>query len=99
MSQETVFNVLLAPHISEKGSQGAGEYRQYVFKVTKQATKPQIKRAVEQMFEVAVRSVQIVNVKSKPARFRRTLGRHKAWKKAYVSLQAGQEIDTAGANG
>lgn len=99
MNEERLLNTLLAPHISEKAAvMGTGEHRKYIFKVTKDATKPQIKKAVEQLFKVEVHSVCVCNVKSKLARFRKTIGKHKAWKKAYVSLQKGQEIDVAGVN-
>ena len=68
-----------------------------VFKVAKDATKPEIKQAVEALFTVKVRSVQVSNMKSKSARFGKTMGRHKAWKKAYVILALDQEIDLGGA--
>jgi len=93
VSNERALTILLAPHVSEKCSQMSGAYRLYGFKVAKDATKPEIKKAVEELFSVKVRSVRINNIKSKAARFGKTQGRHSAWKKAYVTLTQGQEID------
>lgn len=99
MNNERALTILLEPHVSEKSAQSAGEAsRLYAFKVLKDATKPEIKEAVEQLFEVQVKSVRIVNIKSKAARFGRTKGRHRAWKKAYVGLGPNQEIDLASAS-
>ena len=95
MNEERALTVLLAPHISEKSSQMSGPYRLYAFKVAKDATKPEIKQAVEDLFSVTVRSVRVVNTKSKPARAGKTRGRHSAWKKAYVTLTQDQEINIA----
>lgn len=95
MNEERLLTVLAAPHISEKASQTAGALPQYVFKVAKDATKPEIKAAVEQLFKVSVRSVQSVNQKGKQTRFGRVMGRRKDWKKAYVVLEQGQTIDFA----
>lgn len=89
MKQEKLLTVLQAPHVSEKAMSGE---RQYVFKVLRDATKTDIKQAVEQVFEVKVDKVRVVNVKSKAARFGRITGRHKGWKKAYVKLAEGSEI-------
>lgn len=97
MSSERSLTILLEPHVSEKSAQSTGAGRLYVFKVVKDATKPEIKEAVENLFEVKVQSVRVVNVKSKPARFGKTKGRHKAWKKAYVALGPNQEIDLVSA--
>lgn len=99
MKQEHSLKVLLAPHITEKSVRGSGIYPQYAFKVLRTANKVQVRDAVEQLFNVKVRSVQICNIKERPARFGRTLGRHKAWKKAYVVLNADQQIDLAGVQG
>ena len=93
MNQDGIFQVLLAPHVSEKTAITSNGYMQYAFKVVPQSNKKQIKVAVEKLFNVTVRAVTIVNVKSKQVRFGRTQGRHKAWKKAYVTLAAGHEID------
>lgn len=98
MNNERALTILLEPHISEKSAQSAGDgKRVYAFKVLKNATKPEIKLAVEQLFEVQVESVRVVNNKSKPARAGKLQGRHKAWKKAYVGLSQGQDIDLGSA--
>jgi len=93
MNEANLLNVLLEPHVSEKTSMSSNGYRQYAFKVLKQSTKPVIKQAIEKLFNVKVRTVNIVNVKSKATRFGRTLGRHQGWKKAYVTLEQGQELE------
>ena len=87
--------VLLAPVVSEKGTYIADKHEQVIFKVLQDATKPEIKAAVETMFKVEVESVQIVNVGGKVKRFGRCTGRRRSWKKAYVCLKAGQEINFA----
>lgn len=97
MNNERALTILLEPHVSEKSAQASGAGRLYTFKVLKNATKPEIRNAVEQIFDVKVHSVRIVNVKSKPARFGRVQGHHQGWKKAYVTLGADQELDLAGA--
>ena len=98
MNDERALTILLEPHVSEKSAQSTAAGRLYAFKVMRDATKPEIREAVEQLFAVKVESVRIVNIKSTAARFGRTKGRHKAWKKAYVGLGPNQEIDlgTAG---
>ena len=85
--------VIEAPIISEKSTLGAEKYKRFVFKVQKQATKKHIKKAVELMFNVEVDSVQVLNVKGKQKRFGRTLGQRSDWKKAYVKLKPGHDID------
>ncbi|THF63904.1 50S ribosomal protein L23 [Pseudothauera nasutitermitis] len=94
-SQERLLQVLLAPQISEKATQIADKNEQVVFKVASDATKPEVKAAVELLFKVQVESVQIANVKGKVKRFGRSFGRRKDWKKAFVSLKPGQEINFA----
>jgi large subunit ribosomal protein L23 len=94
-SQERLMNVLLAPQISEKATQVAENNEQVVFRVAKDATKPEIKAAVELMFKVNVRSVQVARVEGKQKRFGRYMGRRDNWKKAYVCLAPGQEINFA----
>ena len=89
--------VLQAPVISEKSTIAAEKNRQFVFKVKKQASKMQIKNAVEMMFEVQVDSVQVLNVKGKKKRFGQTLGKRSDWKKAYVKLKEGHDIDFSAA--
>lgn len=96
MNQERLMNILLEPRITEKGSLIGEKYRQFVFKVAKTATKPEIKQAVEKMFEVEVESVQVCNVKGKVKSFQQTVGRRSDWKKAYVKLKPGFDIDFTG---
>ncbi|MGD8484037.1 MAG: 50S ribosomal protein L23 [Thioalkalispiraceae bacterium] len=97
MSQQRLMNVLLEPHVSEKSSIVADQNNQVVFKVVADATKTEIKQAVELMFEVGVESVQVSNMKGKVKRAVGGLGRRKNWKKAYVSLKEGQDINFIGA--
>ena len=92
-SQERLMKVLIAPQISEKATYVADKYEQVVFKVSTDATKPEIKAAVEFMFKVKVDSVQLANVKGKVKRSGRFTGRRNNWKKAYVTLKQGQDID------
>jgi large subunit ribosomal protein L23 len=92
---DRLMNVVLAPVVSEKSTFVADKNRQYVFRVADHATKPEIKAAVELMFKTKVDSVTVLNVGGKQRRFGRTLGRRRNWKKAYVRLAAGQEINFA----
>ncbi|HRD34808.1 MAG TPA: 50S ribosomal protein L23 [Rhodocyclaceae bacterium] len=94
-SQERLMQVLLAPQISEKATYIADRNEQVVFKVASTATKPEVKAAVELLFKVGVESVQILNVKGKVKRFGKMTGRRKGWKKAFVCLKPGQEINFA----
>ena len=94
-SQERLMKVLLAPQISEKATYIADKNKQVIFCVVPDATKPEIKAAVEMMFKVNVDSVQVANVKGKVKRAGRHVGRRNNWKKAYVCLAAGQEINFA----
>jgi large subunit ribosomal protein L23 len=87
--------VVLAPVVSEKSTFVADRNRQYVFRVADDASKPQIKAAVELMFKIKVEGVTVLNVKGKERRFGRTIGRKRSWKKAYVRLAEGQEINFA----
>ena len=93
MNQERLLQVLLAPQISEKATYLADKHEQVIFRVATDATKPEIKAAVELLFKVEVEGVQVANVKGKVKRFKGATGRRKGWKKAYVSLKAGQEIN------
>ena len=95
ISQERILKILLAPHVSEKAAKATEKNRAYVFQIAPDATKPEVKSAVEQLFNTHVEAVRIVNVKSKPRRFGQVQGRSKAWKKAYVTLKAGEEIQFA----
>lgn len=94
-NQERLMQVLLAPQISEKSTRLADKFEQVVFKVVKDATKPEIKAAVELLFNVQVESVQVANMKGKQKRFGKVMGRRKDWKKAFVCLKPGQEINFA----
>ena len=94
-NNERLMTLLLAPVISEKGTFIADKHEQVVFRVLQDATKPEIKAAVELMFKVQVESVQVSNVKGKEKRFGRFIGRRRNWKKAYVCLKPGQEINFA----
>jgi large subunit ribosomal protein L23 len=96
MTEERLLKIILAPHMSEKAAIAADKRREYVFEVVSDATKPEVKGAVELLFKTEVATVRILNVKTKPRRFGQTLGKSKAWKKAYVSLKPGQEISFAG---
>ena len=97
MNQERLMNVLLEPHVSEKSTIVADKARQVVFKVTPDATKKEIRQAVELLFEVKVDSVQVTNVKGKTKRTQMGVGRRKDWKKAYIRLEEGQDINFVGA--
>ena len=95
---ERLMKVLLAPVVSEKSTFIGEKHNQYAFRVMSDATKPEIKAAVELMFstkdkKIEVTTVQVTNVKGKQKRFGRFMGRRNNWKKAYVSLKAGQEIN------
>lgn len=94
-SQERLMKVLLAPQISEKATYVAEKNEQVIFRVVTDATKPEIKAAVEMMFKVNVDAVQVTNVKGKVKRTGRHVGRRNNWKKAYVCLADGQEINFA----
>ena len=94
-SEHRLLQVLLAPQVSEKATRIADLNHQVAFRVATDATKPEIKAAVELLFRVQVRSVQVANVKGKPRRFGKIEGKRKGWKKAFVSLEAGQEINFA----
>jgi large subunit ribosomal protein L23 len=92
---ERLMTVLLAPVISEKATFIADKHSQVIFRVAPDATKPEVKAAVELMWKVEVDTVQIAIVKGKEKRFGRFMGRRRGWKKAYVSLKPGQEINFA----
>jgi len=98
MSKERILQVLLAPHISEKTTLVADSSSQHVFKVLPGANKSEIKQAVEELFEVKVAQVRVMNVKGKTKRFGQRIGKRSDWRKAYVTLAEGQDIDFAGAN-
>lgn len=95
MNQERIYKVLLGPHISEKATVVADRDGQFVFRVAPDATKPEIKAAVEQLFEVKVRNVQVLNIKGKTKRTARGMGKRNDVRKAYVRLADGHDIDFA----
>ena len=92
-SSERLLKVILAPIISEKSTRIADKNSQFIFKVASDATKGEIKAAVESILKKDVESVQVVNVKGKKKRTGQRIGRRKDWKKAYICLKAGQDID------
>jgi large subunit ribosomal protein L23 len=94
-NQERLMQVLLAPQISEKATYVADKNEQVIFIVAPDATKPEIKAAVELLFKVQVDSVQVANIKGKSKRFGRTMGRRSDVRKAFVCLKPGQEINFA----
>jgi large subunit ribosomal protein L23 len=97
MNNERMSRILIAPVVSEKSTRAADQGRQMVFKVLPDASKPEIRKAVEKMFDVTVTAVQVSNVKGKVKRFGQTLGRRSDWKKAYVTLAEGSDINFMGA--
>jgi len=97
INQVKLASVLQSPIVSEKSSIAADSSNQFVFKVQNDATKLQVKNAVELMFNVKVETVRVLNVKGKIKRFGRTLGKRSDWKKAYVKLQSGYSIELASA--
>ena len=94
-NEQRLMTVLRAPLISEKSTFVADREEQVVFEVIADATKPEIKAAVELLFKVQVKSVNVSNVKGKQKRFGRFIGKRRDWKKAYVGLKSGQEINFA----
>lgn len=97
MNQERLMNILVSPLVSEKATNAAEKANQVVFKVAKTATKREIKGAIEMLFEVNVENVQVANVKGKTKRTQNGIGRRNDWKKAYIRLQEGQDINFIGA--
>lgn len=93
MSQERLYKVLLGPVISEKAAMAGDTANQVVFKVLRDAAKPEIKAAIELLFKVEVEDVRTLLVKGKTKRTRHGMGQRSDWKKAYVRLAEGQEID------
>ena len=93
MNNERLYKIILGAHISEKASVIADEVNQFAFKVSKDATTPEIKEAVEKIYDVEVKKVSVINVKGKVKRSWRGKSRKPSWKKAYVSLVAGNDID------
>jgi len=93
--QERLMQVLLAPQVSEKGTTVAEKHNQVVFRVKTDANKAEIKQAIETLFKVKVTQVRTLNVRGKSKRFGQMAGRRSDWKKAYITLAAGQEINFA----
>lgn len=96
MNDERLMKILLGPVVSEKSAIVADANRQFTFKVVPDATKREIGRAVEKMFDVEVENVQVVNMKGKRKRFGALQGKRKSWRKAYVRLKEGHDIDFTG---
>jgi len=96
MSNDRLYQVLLAPRVTEKTTQVGEDSNQYVFQVVNDANKAEVKGAVELLFDVSVESVRMVNVKGKTKSFRMRPGKRSDWKKAYVRVQEGQVIDFLG---
>jgi len=96
-SKERLMTVLLGPHVSEKSTDVGERHNQVVFKVRRDSTKKEIQGAVEMMFEVKVKDVQVMNCRGKIKRFGQEWGRRNAWKKAFVTLAEGEKIDFLGA--
>jgi large subunit ribosomal protein L23 len=93
VNPERVFQILASPHFSEKAARVAEADRQVVLRVARDATKPEIRAAVEELFKVRVEQVRVLNVKGKQRRTRYGMGRRSDWKKAYVRLAEGHDID------
>jgi large subunit ribosomal protein L23 len=96
MNKEQLMTVLIQPHVSEKAANVTDKANQYVFRVRSDATKADVKQAVELMFEVKVDGVNLLNRPGKTRRFKNVAGRRNGFKKAYVSLATGQSIDFTG---
>ena len=96
MNRERMMSILVSPRVTEKSTLLGDKHRQFVFRVSGDATKPDIKQAVEQMFEVKVESVRVCNVKGKRKVFKNMPGRRQDWKKAYVRLLPGFDINFVG---
>ncbi len=96
MNSDRLMQVLVSPVISEKSTMAADTSRQFVFRVLPDASKPEIKKAVELMFDVKVDAVKVVNIKGKSKRFGRLMGRRSGIRKAYVKLAEGSDIDFGG---
>jgi large subunit ribosomal protein L23 len=94
LSKEGLMSVLIGPHVSEKSARISEGANQFVFRVRRDATKPDIKAAVELIFEVKVADVNVVNVGGKKKRFGQRFGRRQDFKKAYVRLEPGQKIES-----
>ena len=99
MNDQRLYQILLAPHVSEKTATAAEMEGRHTFRVASDATKIEVRKAVEKLFDVSVRGVQIVNVPGKTKRFGSKQGKRSDWKKAIVRLAEGQDIDFMGIEG
>ncbi|PID61323.1 MAG: 50S ribosomal protein L23 [Gammaproteobacteria bacterium] len=99
MNEQRLYQVLLAPHVSEKSTIASEMEGRHTFRVARDATKPEVRKAVEKLFDVKVDSVQIINVNGKVKRFGATVGKRSDWKKAVVRLAEGQDLDFTGMEG
>ena len=98
MNDDRLYKVVLGAHISEKATLIADETNQITFKVAKDATRPEIKEAIERIYGVVVKNVTVLNVKGKVKRSFRGVSKKSNWKQAYVGLEAGHDIDFSGIN-
>jgi large subunit ribosomal protein L23 len=96
MNQERLLKVILGTHVSEKAMRLAEKHKQYVFEVISDATKPEVKKAVESLFNVVVSNVAVCRIKGKQKLFKQRPGRRSDLKKAYVTLAEGHSIEFAG---
>ena len=94
-NEARLLQVILAPVVSEKATMIADKQQQVTLRVASSATKPEIKAAVELLFKVQVADVKVLNVKGKAKRFGKSMGQRSGWKKAYICLQPGQELNFA----
>jgi large subunit ribosomal protein L23 len=95
-NKERLMTVLIGPHVSEKATSVADRHNQITFKVRRDSTKSEIRKAVQLLFDVTVTDIQVVNCRGKIKRFGKDWGQRRAWKKAYVKLAEGQNIDFMG---
>jgi len=96
MNQERLLKIIISPHVSEKATIATEKNNEYVLHVASNASKPEVKDAVEFLFNTKVKAVRIVNVRAKRKLFRGVEGSRKSWKKAYITLQAGQKLEMLG---
>jgi len=99
MNEQRLYSIILAPHVSEKTALASEMEGRHTFRVVNDASKLEVRKAVEKLFEVDVKSVQILNVRGKTKRFGQAEGKRSDWKKAIVRLAEGQDIDFMGAEG
>ncbi len=95
MNDRRLYNIILGAHTTEKTARAADKNRQIVFRVALDATKPELVQAIQKLFSVKVDSVRTVRIKGKRKQFKQTQGKRVDWKKAYVSLAEGQDINIA----